>query len=255
MRVSYDFRDSVVVVTGGGHGIGAGLCRAVAKAGGVAVSADIAPNSALSEIQAPGRIEVASVDVGNAQGIQGLLQETIGRYGKIDAFVQAAAIQPRQEIEEMSQETWLRVMDVNLNSLFYAGQVLMPHMKSRRAGAIVAFASGLAQTGWAKASGYATTKAALIAFIKSMAKEGLAYGVRANIIAPGITDTDLFTGPNNEQEQEFFRVRGGGVGTVAEVVPLLMFLISDASRSLTGALLSRDLIIHPPETADLKDQM
>lgn len=247
MKVSYDCRDSVVVVTGGGHGIGAGLCRAVAGAGGVAIAADIAPDTSLSEHPGSGQIEVMPVDVGDPDGIQDLLHDIITRHGKIDAFVQAAAIQPRQTIEEMSRETWLRIMDVNLNSLFYAGQVLMPHMKARRAGALVAFASGLAQTGWAKASGYATTKAALIALIKSMAKEGLSYGVRANIIAPGITDTDLFTGPNNEQEQEFFRVRGGGVGTVDEVVPLLMFLISDASRSLTGALLSRDLIIHPQD--------
>lgn len=249
MRVSYDFHDSVVVVTGGGHGIGAGLCRAVAEVDGVAVSADIAPDTALSEVRASGHIDVESVDVGDVDSLQGLLHRVIDRYGKIDAFVQAAAIQPRQDIEEMSQETWQRVMNVNLNSLFYAAKVLMPHMKARNSGAIVAFASGLAQTGWAKASGYATTKAALIALIKSLAKEGLPYGVRANVIAPGITDTDLFTGPNNEEEQEFFRVRGGGVGTVDEVVPLLMFLISDASRSLTGALMSRDLIIHPPVKA------
>lgn len=249
VKVSYDFRDSVVVVTGGGHGIGAGLCRAVADAGGVAISADIAPDTALSEHQARGHIQVESVDVGQGLELQGLLRGMIAQHGHIDAFVQAAAIQPRQEIEAMSAETWHHVMDVNLHSLFYAAQVLMPHMKERQSGAIVAFASGLAQTGWAKASAYATTKAALIALIKSMAKEGLPYGIRANIIAPGITDTDLFTGPNNDEEQEFFRIRGGGVGTVDEVVPLLMFLISDASRSLTGALMSRDLIIHPPHEA------
>ncbi|MCY0897523.1 MAG: SDR family NAD(P)-dependent oxidoreductase [Firmicutes bacterium] len=248
MKVSYDFRDSVVVVTGGGHGIGAGLCRAVAQAGGVAVSADIAPDPALSENAGPGHIDVERVDVGHGGELEEFLRAVIDKHGKIDAFVQAAAIQPRQFIEDMAPETWHRIMDVNLNSLFYAARVLMPHMKARRSGTIVAFASGLAQTGWAKASGYATTKAALIAFIKSIAREGLPYGVRANIIAPGITDTNLFTGPNDPEEQEFFRVRGGGVGTVDEVVPLLMFLISDASRSLTGALLSRDLIIHPSAT-------
>ncbi|MCL5117002.1 MAG: SDR family oxidoreductase [Firmicutes bacterium] len=245
MRVQYDFRDSVVIVTGGGHGIGAGLCRAVADAGGTAVSCDIAPDSGLAEHQAPGRIIVEKLDVGDREGLQTFLKRAIDTYGKIDAFVQAAAIQPREDIEQISPETWLRIMDVNLNSLFYAAQLLMPHMKARQRGAIVAFASGLAQTGWARAAGYATTKAGLIALIKSIAKEGLPYGVRANVLAPGITDTALFTEPNSEEEQEFFRVRGGGVGTVDEVVPLLMFLISDASASLTGALISRDFIIHP----------
>lgn len=245
MRVQYDFTGSVVVVTGGSHGIGAGLCRAVADSGGMAVSGDIAPDTNLAKHLAAGRIEVQRVDVGDGPGLQLFLRDVIERYGKIDSFVQAAAVQPRQNIEEMSPETWHHVMDVNLNSLFYAAQVLMPHMKQQRSGTLVAFTSGLAQTGWAKASGYAATKAGLIALIKSLAKEGLPFGVRANIIAPGITDTDLFTGPNNQEEQEFFRVRGGGVGTVDEVVPLLLFLISEASRSLTGALLSRDLIIHP----------
>lgn len=245
MRVNYDFGDSVVVVTGGGHGIGAGLCRAVADRGGIALSCDIAPDNSLRQYEAPGRILVDQLDVGDREALQRYLRMAIDTHGKIDAFVQAAAIQPRQLIEEMDPETWLRVMDVNLNSLFYAAQILLPHMKSRRRGTFVAFASGLAQSGWAKASGYATTKAGLIALVKSIAKEGLEHGVRANVIAPGITDTDLFTGPNSQEEQEFFRVRGGGVGTVDEVVPLLMFLISEASASLTGALLSRDLIIHP----------
>lgn len=248
MRVQYDFTGSVVVVTGGGHGIGAGLCRAVADAGGVAVSADIAPDPALGDYETRGSIEVQRVDVGDGPGLKQFLRDVIQRHGKIDSFVQAAAIQPRQDVEEMTPDTWHRIIDINLNSLFYAAQEVMPHMKQRQSGTLVAFASGLAQTGWAKASGYAATKAGLIAFIKSLAKEGLPFGVRANIIAPGITDTDLFTGPNNMEEQEFFRVRGGGVGTVDEVVPLLMFLISDGSRSLTGALLSRDLIIHPKDT-------
>ncbi|MHB1610318.1 MAG: SDR family NAD(P)-dependent oxidoreductase [Sulfobacillus sp.] len=245
MKVQYDFRDRVVVVAGGGHGIGAGLCQEVAQAGGVAISADIAPNPSLAAHT--DRIQVERLDVGDGPGLQDFLQRIIAEHGHIDSFVQAAAMQPRLLIQEMSAETWLRVMDVNLNSLFYAAQVLIPHMTERRYGSIVTFSSGLATTGWAKASAYATTKAALVALIKSIAKETLPFGVRANIIAPGITDTDLFTGPNSEDEQEFFRVRGGGVGTVDEVVPLLMFLISDASQSLTGALLSRDLIIHPQQ--------
>lgn len=245
MGVQYDFHGQVVVVTGGGHGIGAGLCRAVADAGGIAISADIAPDPELAGSRpGGGAIDVHQVDVGDGTGLQEFLAEMIRIHGRIDSFVQAAAIQPRQLITEMSKDTWLRVMDVNLNSLFYACQVVVPHMTARRQGSIVAFASGLAATGWPKASAYATTKAGLIIFVKSLAKELLPYGVRANVIAPGITDTDLFTGPNTFEEQEFFRVRGGGVGTVEDVVPLLLFLISDASRTLTGSLLSRELIIH-----------
>lgn len=245
MNVSFDFAGEVVVVTGGGSGIGAGFCKACAAAGATVVAADINEEAARrvsEEAGGPGAVEAAELDVGDAEALEAFFEDVLGRHGKVDALVQSAAIQPRTLVAEMSREEWLRVMDVNLNSAFYAAQAVVPSMAERRRGSIVTFTSGLARMGWAKASAYATTKAAIIAFTKSLARELVPYGVRANVIAPGVTESPLFTGPNTREEQEFFR-RQRGVGTVEDVVDLLMFLVSDASDTLTGSVLDREIIL------------
>jgi NAD(P)-dependent dehydrogenase (short-subunit alcohol dehydrogenase family) len=245
VNVSFDFAGEVVVVTGGGSGIGAGFCKACAAAGATVIAADINEGAArrlAQESGGPGVVEAAALDVGDAEAVEAFFDDVLSRHGKVDALVHSAAIQPRTLVAEMPREEWLRIMDVNLNSAFYAAQAVVPSMVERRRGSIVTFTSGLARMGWAKASAYATTKAALIAFTKSLARELVPYNVRANVIAPGVTDSPLFTGPNTEEEQEFFR-RQRGVGTVEDVVDLLMFLVSDASDTLTGSVLDREIIL------------
>lgn len=188
------------------------------------------------------RIMTHALDVGDATEVKERFDAVLQTYGRIDALVMSAAVQPRSRIEEMSDAEWSRVMQVNLNGALYCSRAVIPSMQSRQKGSIVAFASGLASSGWDSASAYATTKAGLIAFTKSMARELLPYHVRANILAPGVTDSPLFTGPNSTEEQEYFRKNKGNVGTVEDAVKLLLFLVSDASSSLTGSLLDRELI-------------
>lgn len=245
MNTSFDFAGEVIVVTGGGSGIGSGFCKACVAAGATVVGADIDEESVrqvAEEAEGPGTIEAAKLDVGDAEAIASFFEEVLGRHGKVDALVQSAAIQPRTSVLDMPREEWLTVMDVNLNSAFHAAKAVVPSMVERRRGSIVTFTSGLARMGWEKASAYATTKAGIIAFTKSLARELVPHNVRANVIAPGVTDSPLFTGPNTDEEQEFFR-KQRGVGTVEDVVDLLMFLVSDASDTLTGSVLDREIIL------------
>lgn len=245
MNTEFDFSREVVVVTGGGSGIGAGLCKGCAAAGATVIAADIdgeAARRVSEDSEGPSEIEGVELDVSAPGDVATFFKEVLDHHGKVDAFVQSAAVQPRKPIIEMAQEEWLKVVDVNLNSAFYAAQAVVPSMMERRKGSIVTFTSGLAKTGWVGASAYATTKAAIVAFTKSLAHELVSYNVRANVIAPGVTDSPLFTGPNTEEEQEYFRQQKG-VGTVEDVVDLLMFLISDASATLTGSVLDREIIL------------
>ena len=245
MNAEFDFAGEVVVVPGGGSGIGAGFCKGCVAAGATVIAADIdgeAAHRISQEAEGPGEIEGAELDVGSPEDVEAFFRDVLDRHGKVDALVQSAAVQPRKPVVEMSREEWLRVVDVNLNSAFYAAQAVVPSMMERRKGSIVTFTSGLAKTGWSGASAYATTKAALVAFTKSLAQELVSYNVRANVFAPGVTDSPLFTGPNTEEEQEYFRQQKG-VGTVEDVVDLLMFLISDASATLTGSVLDREIIL------------
>lgn len=245
MNTEFDFSGEVVVVTGGGSGIGAGFCKGCAAAGATVIAADIdweVARRVASEADGPGEIEGTELDVSNPEDVEAFFKDILDRHEQVDALVQSAAIQPRKPIIEMPREEWLKVVDVNLNSAFYAAQAVVPSMIERRKGSIVTFTSGLAKTGWVGASAYATTKAAIVAFTKSLAHELVAHNVRANVIAPGVTDSPLFTGPNTEEEQEYFRQQKG-VGTVEDVVDLLMFLISDASATLTGSVLDREIIL------------
>lgn len=243
-NVSFHFAGEVFVVAGGGSGIGAGLCHALSSAGAAVFAADIAGAAKVAdEAPGPGTVVGKELDVSDPGAVRTFFHDVLSRHGRIDGLVVSAAIQPRTEIREMSDDEWQRVLSVNLSGALHCARAVAPAMIAARRGSIVTFTSGLATTGWARASAYATTKAGLIAFTKSLARELLPYGVRANVIAPGIIDTPIFTGPNSQEEQDFFRHRGGGVGKVADVVPLLMFLLCDASASLTGSVLDRQLAL------------
>jgi NAD(P)-dependent dehydrogenase (short-subunit alcohol dehydrogenase family) len=128
------------------------------------------------------------------------------------------------------------VIDTNLNGVFYCLHAIIPLMKAQRSGAIVAFTSGLALTGWPGASAYSASKAALIGMIKSTAQELRNYNVRANVLSPGVRATPIFMEVSTETEREHYR-NSIGIGEPEGVIPTLLYLISDASANLTGAVL------------------
>jgi 2-hydroxycyclohexanecarboxyl-CoA dehydrogenase len=244
--VTYDFRGQTLVVTGGASGIGAGICAAFADAGGTAVCLD-ANRQMAEQLEASykgsGTVRSHVLDVRDAEQVSSVFEQLLTEHGHLDGLVMSAAIQPRIDIMDMSDDDWHRVIDTNLSGVFYCSRAVIPHMKSQRRGSIVTFSSGLALQGWASTSAYAATKAGLIGFTKSLAREMAPYRVRANVIHPGITDSPLFTGTKTAEELQFFRKTVGAVGTVADVVQLLLFLLSDASSSLTGLFINRDLIL------------
>ena len=129
-------------------------------------------------------------------------------------------------------------MQTNLDGVVWCYQAAVAGMIARRSGSIVAFTSGLAHQGWPEASAYAASKAALIAFAKSAAKEVAPHRVRFNLIAPGVIDTPQYRAANAGDDDERWRA-SVGVGKPEDVVGPLMFLISDAA-TMTASILSRD---------------
>src|SRR5262249_41276347 len=182
------------------------------------------------------KINVSQVDVTNETAVKRLLDEVRRKYPRLDAAVLAAAIQVRTNVDDMTANEWRRVIDTNLNGVFYCLHAIIPLMKAQRSGAIVAFTSGLALTGWPGASAYAASKAALIGMIKSTAQELRHYNVRANVLSPGVRATPIFMDVSTETEREHYR-NSIGIGEPEGVVPTLLYLISDASANLTGAVL------------------
>ena len=227
-RVAYDFSGAVVLVTGGASGIGAATARACAAAGASVVVADIQGSS-------------DKVDVADPEAVRKLVQQILQQHGRIDAAVLAAAIQKRTPIESTSDEEWRRHLAVNLDGVFHCIRELAPVMKRQRRGAMLAFTSGLVNMGWAGSGAYAASKGALIGLAKCAAQELRPYGVRVNVLSPGLVATPIFLDVASDDERAMYE-NSVGVSQPEDVVPTVLYLISDASANLTGAVIERRLV-------------
>jgi NAD(P)-dependent dehydrogenase (short-subunit alcohol dehydrogenase family) len=237
--VSYDFSGAVVLVTGGGSGIGAATARACAAAGATAIAVDVDP-ARLAAVAASG-VLARQVDVADAQAVHALVAEVVRDYGRVDAAVLAAAIQMRTPVDAISDAEWRRHMAVNLDGVFHCIREISPIMKRQRKGAILTFTSGLVNMGWPGASAYAASKGALVGLTKCVAHELRPFGVRANVLSPGLVATPVFLDVATEDEVAMYR-NSVGISEQDAVVPTVLHLISDASASLTGAVIERRLV-------------
>lgn len=238
MKARFEADGDVIVITGGGNGIGRGLAVGAAKAGAKVVVCDV-DDAALASVAAESpRIAAVRLDVSDRDAVFKTFETIEREHGPITGLVCAAAIQPRRAVHEMPPEEWQRVIRINLDGVVWSYQAAVGGMIKRRRGSIVAFSSGLAHQGWPQASAYAATKGALIAFVKSAAKEVAQHRVKFNLIAPGVIDTPQYRAANAGADHERWRA-STGVGTPEDVVGPLLFLLSDAAN-MTASILSRD---------------
>ncbi|HZX04694.1 SDR family oxidoreductase [Kribbella sp.] len=230
MRATFDATGEVVLITGGAQGIGAALAAAVNAAGGTAVVLDVtAP---------PEGIAYVPVDVADRAKVFEAVSQVHAQYGRIDGLVAGAAVQPRSSVLELDPAEWTRTLQVNLDGVVWACQAVVPHMVARRAGSVVVFTSGMASSGYPGAAAYAASKAALVAFAKTLAAEVAADRVRVNVVAPGVIDTEQFRGANAGADREHWQDTIG-IGDPDDVVGPLLFLLSDAA-AMTGSALTRE---------------
>lgn len=231
VRASFDASGSVTVITGGASGIGWAAAQALAQAGGEVHLLDI--NQPQAEL--PEGVSFHRVDVTDREA----LHELAARMPDgVDGLICAAVIQPRTKVLEMAPEEWQRVLDVNLGGVVWSCQAFVPGMVERRRGAVVIFTSGLAVNGYPQASAYASSKGALQAFARSLAKEIAPSRVRVNLLSPGVIDTPQFRAANPGGDLSHWQATTG-VGVPDDVVGSLLFLLSDAAN-LTGSLLTRE---------------
>jgi 2-hydroxycyclohexanecarboxyl-CoA dehydrogenase len=245
MRARFEAEGDVIVVTGGANGIGRALACAAAQAGARVVVCDVDAAAMASLSDVPG-ISTRRLDVADRAEVSAVLGEVERAFGRIDGLVCSAAIQPRSPVHEMEPAAWERVLRVNLDGVVWCYQAVVPGMIARRSGSIIAFTSGLAQQGWPGASAYAASKAALIAFAKSAAKEIAPHRVRFNLIAPGVIDTPQYREANAGADDARWRA-SVGVGQPEDVVGALMFLLSDQA-TMTASIISRDFVYPAQET-------
>lgn len=230
MRASFDATGEVVVITGGARGIGAALARAVNARGGTAVVLDVtAPADG---------IEYVEVDVADRAAVVAAVDGVLERHGRIDGLVAGAAVQPRSPVLETDPAEWTRTLQVNLDGVVWVCQAVVPHLVAQRSGSVVVFTSGMASSGYPGAAAYSSSKAALVAFAKSLAAEVAEHRVRVNVVAPGVIDTEQFRAANVGADRDHWSDTIG-IGDPDDVVGPLLFLLSDAA-AMTGSVLTRE---------------
>lgn len=240
MKVRFEADGDVIVVTGGASGIGRALARAAAAAGARVVVCDVDRDAMASLQRDMPSIAVRPLDVSDRDAVMETFAAIEAEHGRIDGLVCGAAVQPRVRVQDMDAAAWRRVIGVNLDGVVWCYQAAVAGMVQRRRGSIVAFTSGLAHQGWPEASAYAASKAGLIAFVKSAAKEVAPHRVKFNLIAPGVIDTPQYRAANEGADHERWRA-STGVGAPEDVIGPLMFLLSDAA-TMTASLVSRDFV-------------
>src|SRR5690242_9773299 len=187
----------VALVTGASRGIGrAVVVRLAAEGASIVLNDHAAEQAAIEEVQelvcGRGRdLHVVEADVTDAAAVQRMVKGALDRFDHIDILVNNAGIARRGPIHSLSEADWDRILDVNLKGQFLVARAILGGMRCRRTGAIVNVASELGLVGRAEQAPYCASKAGVIGFTKSLARELAPFSVRVNCVAPGPTDTAL----------------------------------------------------------------
>ncbi len=184
-----DLKNQVALITGGGQGLGAAICRTLGEAGAVIVVADIHHDLAKTvadQLTRDGITTMAlSVDVANEIQGEEALRQILDTHGRLDILVNNAAVDRTVSIEELSFEEWDRIMMTNLRGPFVLSKLALPVMRGQRSGHIVNMVSTASKRAWANASAYHASKWGLLGFTHALHVEGRAVGIKVTAVVAG----------------------------------------------------------------------
>jgi 3-oxoacyl-[acyl-carrier protein] reductase len=236
------FEGKVALVTGASRGIGRAIAAMLAAQGATVVAAARGDNAAatVEAIRAAGgRAEALSLDVTDAEAAVAAVQGVVSTHGRLDILVSNAGITRDQLMLRMKRADWDEVIATNLTAAFVLCQAALKPMLKQRGGRIVAISSVVGQMGNAGQANYAASKAGLIGFCKSLAREVGSRSVTVNVVAPGFVETDMTKAVNEEtQKQWAAQIPLGRLGSPDDIAAAVCFLASDEASYITGQVLA-----------------
>jgi 3-oxoacyl-[acyl-carrier protein] reductase len=241
-----DLQGKVALVTGGSRGIGRAIAIRLAQGGAKVAFAyrgnHEAAQETLGELKGGGAHAMAVAgDVALATDVDRIVQATLSAFERIDILVNNAGITRDTLLLRMSEEDFDAVIDTNLKSTFLMTKAVVRGMVRQRSGRIVNITSVSGQMGNPGQANYAASKAGIIGFTRTVAREVASRGITANAVAPGFIDTDIWSSTSDQIKQAVVgMIPLGTTGKPEDVAEAVAFLASDAARYITGQVINVD---------------
>ncbi len=242
MTVAIDLTGQVAFVTGSTRGIGRGIAAALHQAGAsVAVVGRNPDQTAAVATELGPRTVGVACNVAESAQVEAAIAAAEKALGPISILVNNAGLTRDNLLIRLADDDWNQVLDANLKGAFYTTKTVIRGMMKRRAGRIINITSIVGITGNKGQANYAASKAGLIGFTKSVAKEYASRGVTANCVAPGFIETDMTAAlPQEARDALLSQIALGRLGQPADIAGAVLFLASDLARYVTGQVLVVD---------------
>ena len=233
----------VALVTGAAQGIGKAVALLLARNGADIVVSDINLEKAeetAKEVQTLGPKALAiKVDVAKLDDVEKMVGAILARFGQVDILVNNAGIARDKLILRMTEEDWDAVLNINLKGTFNCTKAVVRHMSKQKSGKIVNIASVVGEMGNAGQGNYAASKAGVIGFTKTVAREFAQRGINVNAIAPGYIETPMTDALPDKVKEELKRlIPMDRLGKPEDVAEAVLFLVLEASSYITGQVLN-----------------
>lgn len=234
----------IVVVTGGSRGIGRAVCLRFARDDASIIFVhydpdDLKANETLGLLDKMGvEAKAEKLDVSSFEAVEEFLKEVVREFGRVDVLVNNAGITRDTFLMRMSVDQWDEVLTVNLKSVFNCTKAVVRSMIRERSGRIVNISSLVGQIGNSGQANYAASKAGILGFTKSVAKELATRGITVNAVAPGFIDTEMTEKlPDKAKEAFLTQIPMGRIGKPDEVAEAVYWLASQGATYITGQVI------------------